>query len=134
MRNMILLAGAVLLAGCASEERMVEVERNDEARLAAALEGYRQSGPAISCVSSRDLQGNRSVGERAIIFDSIGSTLYVNRPRDGCPEITSTRALRTRSPSTRLCSGDLASVFDPTTGAEYGGCALGDFTPYRKAD
>ncbi|MDT9599492.1 DUF6491 family protein [Sphingosinicella rhizophila] len=129
----MLLAGALLLAGCASEQKSMEVQRDDEARLASALAGYSQSGPPVSCVNSRDLQGNRSIGEHAIIFESFGNTLYVNRPRDGCPEITSTRALRTRTTSSRLCSGDLASVFDPSTGAEYGGCALGDFTPYRKA-
>lgn len=131
MKTIFLLAAASLAAGCTAE-RPIDAGSDGEAKLAAALQGYQASGPPVTCVNSRDLQGNRSVGEGAIIFESIGSTLYVNRPPAGCPELKRNRALRTRTTSTRLCSGDLVSVFDPVSGFEYGGCGLGDFTPYRR--
>jgi hypothetical protein len=28
---------------------------------------------------------------------------------------------------------DIVTVVDPTSGTNYGGCSLGDFTPYRRA-
>lgn len=131
--RIFLLAAASVTAACTAE-RPIDAGPDGEARLAAALQGYEPSGPPISCVDSRNLQGNRSVGESAIIFESSGRSLYVNRPRAGCPELKNNRALRTRTTGTRFCAGDIVSIFDPTSGIEYGSCGLGDFTPYRRVD
>jgi hypothetical protein len=38
----------------------------------------------------------------------------------------------TRTTSTRLCEGDIATVVDPVSGIFHGSCALGAFTPYRR--
>ncbi len=133
MKTLILLASACLAAGCATNESdPVDMAANDEATLATQLEGYAPDGPPVQCVNSRDLQGNRSAGESAIIFSGSGGRKWVNRPPAGCPDLGFSRALRTRTTSTRLCRGDIASVFDPVTRAEYGGCGLGDFEPYRR--
>jgi hypothetical protein len=37
-----------------------------------------------------------------------------------------------RSQSGQLCRGDIAFVVDLTSGTQYGGCGLGDFTPYDR--
>jgi hypothetical protein len=106
---------------------------NDEARLSAALQGYSQAGPAVSCVNLRELGGNKSVGETAIIFEgTTRSRLWVNRPRGGCPDLENGRALETRTPTGQLCSGDIATVFDPFSRINYGSCGLGEFVPYRR--
>ena len=131
MKSLFALASLGLLAGCAAE-RPRELSQADEARLAGELADYEQDGPVMACVNSRDLQGNRSAGETAIIFEGVGRRLFVNRPAAGCPSLDHGRALQTRSFSTRLCRGDIATVFDPVSGIEYGGCGLGDFTPYRR--
>jgi hypothetical protein len=122
---------AAALAGCAAERPPV-MSADEEDRLAAELRDYRQDGPAVACVSQRDLTGNRSVGEGALIFSGHGGRLWVNRPPAGCPALETGRALVTRTTTTRLCRGDIASVVEPTTGMGYGGCGLGDFTPYRR--
>lgn len=124
---------AAALAGCAADQPPA-VSADDEARLAAELQGHRQDGPAIACVSQRDLTGNRSIGEGVILFSGPGGRLWVNRPPAGCPSLEPGRALVTRTPATRLCRGDIASVVEPSTGLGFGGCGLGDFTPYRRAD
>jgi hypothetical protein len=123
---------ALALAACASNEP-AESTPDDEARLAAEIEG-RVAGEPVSCVPMRNLGGNRSVGERAIVFDSAvgSSTIYVNRPAAGCPNLRGGYALRVRTTSSQLCRGDIAGVFDPVSGVEIGSCALGDFTPYRR--
>jgi len=131
MKSMLALSLAAGLAACA-ENRPMEMSANDEARLASELRDYEQSGPAVSCVSQRDLEGNRSVGEGAIVFEARGNGVYVNRPRGGCPELQRGRGLQTRTPITRLCAGDIARVIDFSTGMEYGSCGLGDFTPYKR--
>ncbi len=104
---------------------------NTDAKLDKALRGFEQSGPAQSCVNHRDLGGNKSVGD-AILFSGKGGRVYVNRPAGGCANINLGRALVTRTTSTQLCRGDIASVVDPVSGANYGGCGLGEFVPYKR--
>ncbi len=61
-----------------------------------------------------------------------GGRLWVNHPPAGCPDVTGGRALQIQTTVTQLCRGDIAQVFDPLTGISYGGCGLGDFTPYER--
>ena len=133
MRNLLLAAAACLAAGCTTEsEERVDMAAYDEATLEARLSGYERAGPPVQCVNSRDLRGNRSAGETAIVFTGSGGRKWVNRPPAGCPDLGNGRALRTRTTGTRLCRGDIATVFDPLTRMELGGCGLGDFEPYRR--
>ena len=133
MKYLLLLASVCLAAGCAADtEDRVAMAAKDEATLAAQLSGYEASGPPVQCVNMRDLKGNRSAGETAIIFSGVGGRKWVNRPGGGCPDLGFSRALVTRTTGTRLCRGDIATVFDTVSRAEYGGCGLGDFEPYRR--
>ena len=133
MRYFLLLATACLAAGCTTDEgERVDMAADDEASLSAQLRGYEPAGPPVQCVNSRDLLGNKSAGETAIVFEGRGGRKYVNRPAAGCPDLGFSRALRTRTTGTRLCRGDIATVFDPVSGVEFGGCGLGDFEPYRR--
>jgi hypothetical protein len=109
----------------------VELTADAQAELARELAG-RTAGDPVPCLNQRDIRGNRSVGEAVLLFDGPGDLVYVNRPAGGCPSLDHGRALSTRTMGTRLCRGDLARVFDPTSGIEYGGCSLGDFVPYRR--
>ena len=124
-----LLAGGTALAGGRSHDRSNGMDT--EAKLAEALRGYEQSGPAESCVSHRKLGGNKSVGD-AILFHGQTGRVYVNRPPGGCPNVNLGRSLVTRTTGSRLCRGDIATVVDPVSGASYGGCGLGEFVPYKR--
>ena len=134
MKRVMFAAGLALLGGCAMNDPVdTPAAERDRASLSAALQGFEQAGPPVSCVNQRDLAGNRSAGEGAIIFQGrTSSKLWVNRPPAGCPSLDMGRALVTRTPSTQLCRGDIASVVDLTAGTQYGACGLGDFTPYRR--
>lgn len=134
MRIFFACAALALAAGCAPGEPL-ETSEADRAALDAELRDYAQAGPPVSCVSLRNLRGNRSVGEGAIVFEGLGNQrLWVNRPPAGCPVLRDGRALRTTTTGTQLCRGDIASVFDPVSGIGYGGCGLGDFTPYERRE
>ena len=131
MKKLLTISCLALLAACARDEPL-RADANDEARLSAELRDYASAGPAVSCVSTRNLRGNRSAGEGAVIFQAGPGRLWVNRPPAGCPELDSGRALEIRTTSTQLCRGDIASVFDPVSGFHFGACSLGDFEPYRR--
>ena len=134
MRKIIALAAIAATAACAAEPMETTRMNDDEARLAAELRDYEQVGPAESCVSLRQVRGNHSVGERAIVFEGLGGRIWVNRPRAGCPDLRHTRALRTETTTSQLCRGDIATIFDPANGIEFGACGLGEFTPYRRRE
>lgn len=140
MRRIIIISAAALAsAACtynASPEasaRYAARQADKAAELDEALSG-RTAGEPVTCVNARDLGGNRSYGEGAILFRGrTNSVVYVNRPPAGCPDLDYGRALKIRTPSTQICRGDIVTVFDPVSRVEYGGCGLGDFTPYRRA-
>ena len=131
MRHLIFLASACLAAACAADEP-VDTTAETEASLAFQLRNYEPDGPPVSCVSLRDLQGNKSAGEGAIVFEGIGGRKWVNRPPAGCPSLEFGRTLRVRTSGSQLCRNDIVTVFDGVSGSESGGCGLGDFEPYRR--
>ncbi|HEY0411814.1 MAG TPA: DUF6491 family protein [Allosphingosinicella sp.] len=133
MKKLAILACAALSAAACTTNEQAEADRTaGEAQLSTALEGYEPAGPPVSCVNMRDLRGNRSAGETAIIFDGIGDRIWVNRPAGGCPDLSFNRALQVKATSSQLCRGDIATVFEPASGVTYGGCGLDDFQPYRR--
>ena len=135
MKQVIALAAFAIAAGCAAQtpEHAARMQAESEAKLAAELSGFEQSGPAVACVSQRSLAGNRAAGNDAIVFSGRNpGTLYVNRPAGGCGELNYGRALIIRTTGTQLCRGDIATVFDPVSRTQFGGCGLGDFTPYKR--
>jgi hypothetical protein len=126
-----LLAALAALCGCTAQPEP-EITPKEQASLDAALAG-RTARPPVTCVSQHLLRGNRGFGEGVILFEgSTGRTVYVNRPPGGCPELNPFRALRIKTTTGQLCRGDIVSVFDATSGIEYGSCGLGDFVEYRK--
>ena len=134
MKKLIIFAAIALSTGCtaASVDEMAGMEADSEAKIASELRNYEQAGPPVSCVNQRDLGGNRSAGD-AIVFDGKTRAIrYVNRPSGGCPDLNFGRALIIRTTGSQLCRGDIATVFDPVSRSEFGGCGLGDFTPYRR--
>jgi hypothetical protein len=132
-RTCLAAAAAAALGACTAEPPVAATGHGAAASvsLAAALEG-RSAGAPQRCVPRRDLRGNRSVGEGAILFDGVGGTLWVNRPPAGCPDIRPGRALVVRSSQTQLCEGDIAVVVDPVSNTEFGACGLGSFEPWRR--
>ena len=91
----------------------------------------RVEGPTVACVNLRNLGGNRTVGD-AIVFGGGQRRIYVNHPPGGCPDLRAGRSLRLRTTIGQLCRGDIVTVVDQLTDTVYGGCGLGDFTPYDR--
>jgi hypothetical protein len=133
MKQILALAALSLAAGCAaSADSEANMRADTDVQLTRELANYRQVGEPVSCVNLRNVQGNHSAGEGAIIFQGVGNRLWVNRPPSGCPALQTDRTLITRTPSTQLCRGDIVRVTDLTSGFDYGSCGLGNFTPYER--
>ena len=131
MKKLVLASLLMGAAACASQPppAMTAAQQSDFQKAIAG----RTAGSPQNCVSQHLLRGNKSYGEGVIVFEgNTNSTLYVNRPPAGCPELRWDRALRTRTYSTQLCSNDIVTVFDPVSHIEYGSCSLGEFVEYRR--
>lgn len=132
MKAFLFIPALALLAGCTADgavESSTAAEANAETD---ALAGWTPGTP-VSCVNLRELRGNRSIGEGAILFEGRGNNLvYLNRPAGGCPTLGPGQALRTNTTGTQLCRGDIVDVIDTATGIQNGGCGLGDFVPYTR--
>lgn len=127
---LFLLAG--LAAGCTASAETVDVSHDTQAETAEALAG-RTAGDPQACVEMRRIRSSRSLGDDAILFEgSTRDVVYLNRPEGGCTGLRMGRSIRMRTISSSLCRGDIVTPFDPMSGAEHGGCGLGDFVPYRR--
>ena len=129
MKAHLALLAAIFATACATEPADAP-RAGDGDRLGRALAG-RSAGPAQDCVAHRDLGSSRAVGD-AILFDGRGGTLYLNRPAGGCEMLRDGNAIVTRTSGSQLCRGDIVTILDPVSRVEYGGCALGAFTPHRR--
>lgn len=133
MRTLILAAGAFVaaLAAPASAQTAKDAPPALSPKLSELLAG-RTAGKPVSCVSLRDVRSTRIVDETAIIYELSRKKWLVNFPRGGCSSLREDRVLVTSTPSTRLCSGDIARVIDPPSPMEFGSCGLGEFVPYSR--
>ena len=124
---------AALLAGCTMDDRPTAATADEAARaqaqLAQELRG-RQAGEPQACVQLTQLRGSRGIGSDVVLFEGVGGRVYVNRPASGC-RLRASETLVTRTPTGRLCSGDIAQVVDVPTGP-VGSCTLGAFVPYDR--
>jgi len=93
--------------------------------------GNRTEQRTVACVPIRNLGGNRTVGD-AIVFGGGQRRIYVNHPPGGCPDLRSGRSLTFHATTGQLCRGDIVTVVDLISGTSFGGCGLGDFTPYDR--
>lgn len=131
MRTIAAIAGMLCLSACAMDHRPAEANDAGRAALAQALAG-RTAGQPQSCINPTVSRTSRTIDREGILFGT-GSRIYLNRPRDGCPQLREGRALVTRTPTGQLCSGEIVRIVDPLNGVNYGACSLGEFIPYDRA-
>lgn len=136
MRNLIVIAligtGAVLLGTAAVSQTGDRAVERDLKIMDQWLAG-KQPGPPVSCIPHSQIRATYYVGGKTILYKVSNNLVYRNDPPGGCPGLNSNLALETRNPTGMLCSGEIAQVKDYSQGYSPGGCALGEFVPYRTA-
>ena len=138
MVRLIAMAVALpLLAGCAANameansEGAETLSERDQRRMDNLLDGKTPGDPQ-SCIHTRPNTQTSIIGNQAILY-RVGGTVYRNDLDGMCPTLRSTSTLvMQRYGSSQLCSGEVVQVRDPYSGAGFGSCVLGEFTPYRE--
>jgi hypothetical protein len=129
MKALALIVMAAVAGGASAPEPVQRAGPTPTA-IAYAMRG-RTAGAPVACISKVGLRNTRAIAG-ALLFEARGGIVYVNQGIAGCGALALGGAIRTGGPSGRLCRGDIVTAFEPVSGAEYGGCALGDFVPYRR--
>ena len=85
----------------------------------------------VDCISQWRTNESQTIPGIGIVY-KVGTTQYLNRFSDGCPQLDGDNILVTRTYGTQLCRGDIARVIMRGPDIETGSCIFGDFTPYRR--
>lgn len=104
-----------------------------QAKLAALTAG-KVAGAPVSCVPHYRTGDMIVINDDTIAFRDGNRRVYVNHMLGGCSNLESGHnALVTRSSTSELCRGDIATVLDVTAHINVGSCVFGDFVPYTVA-
>ena len=130
----MVLPTLLLLAACTPTARDLERQADAEAGARAALErelAGRVPGRPQSCVSQLELRGSLKAYGDTLVY-AAGPDRLVNRTSGGCERVGNDAILVTRTSSSQLCRGDIATTLDQTARFQNGSCSLGDFVRYRR--
>ena len=126
-----LLIAAALLGASATALAADRDNSKNEAKLTAALAG-RVAGKPVDCINLRDIRSSQIIDRTAIVYDTGGGRLLVNRPRMGAESLDSDDILVTKTYGTELCSIDTINLIDRGSRFQRGFVGLGEFVPYTK--
>jgi hypothetical protein len=133
MRTILIAsAAAVVLAACSTATEPPMRSAEDQAKYLKLIEG-RVAGAPLTCLPSWNADDMRVIDDQTIVFGERTSRVYVANLRSPCDNVGQPGfALVTRTPTSQLCSGDIATVVQTTSGITAGSCVIGTFTPYTR--
>ncbi len=124
-----LLSLLTLLALVSATPLAAREKLTGEQELAKLLAG-RVAGKPIDCIDLGRAQRSQVIDHTAIVYD-MGSTLYVNRPRDAA-SLDSDETLVTKLWTSQLCRMDTITLHDREGGFYRGFISLEQFVPYKR--
>ena len=128
------LAAAITLAACAptadQRARMASDDAAAQTQLAKQLAGL-VPGESRSCLPPIQTTQVEAYGATLLYTVSRGLK-YRSDTNGGCQNLSRGDILVTVSNGSSVCRGDLARTVDRVARFTTGGCAIGDFVPYRK--
>lgn len=125
----------IFAAACTPTARELDRQASADAGARAALDRELAGlvpGRPQGCVSQTELREVKAYGD-TLLYGTRGRTRYVNQTSGGCGDVGNQAILVTRTPSTQLCRGDIATSIDRASRISTGSCSFGDFVPYTKA-
>jgi hypothetical protein len=127
-----LLIAAALVGTSAAAIAATPDNSKNEAKLTAALAG-RVAGKPVDCINLRDIRSSQIIDRTAIVYDTGGGKLYVNRPRMAAESLDSDDILVSKTYGSDLCSLDTINLIDRGSRFSHGFVGLGEFVPYTRA-
>ena len=132
MRNILVALTAAGLAACSTATEPPVRSAEDQARYLKLIEG-RVAGTPMSCLPSWNADDMRVIDDQTIVFGERSNRVYVANLQGPCDNVGQPGfALVTRTPTSQLCSGDIATVVQTSSGITAGSCVIGTFTPYTR--
>jgi hypothetical protein len=134
MRGWICLAplAFALTTACTGSYQPEPLTARQADKLDKALAGMTPGKP-VDCISSFPSSNLTVISGSVLLYRVSGRLIYRNDLIGGCPGLNRGDTLITKSFGSQLCRGDIARSADLNVGIPTGACALGSFTPYRKA-
>lgn len=138
MRNRIfplasLSVAAVALSSCtmtpAETARAADAKAATQAALGKELDGLTPT-ETRDCMDNYQSSSLKAYGG-TLVYSVSRKLKYVNDTGGGCEAVERGDILVTKSPSGRLCRGDIARTVMPGSHIPSGSCALGSFVTYR---
>nr|WP_047168022.1 hypothetical protein [Sphingomonas sp. Y57] len=126
------IATASLLAmGLAGSSQAAKRAGGAEAEISKALAG-RIPGKPVDCLDLNRIRSSRIIDRAAILYETDGGMLYLNRPASGAEQLRSGLTLVTDTHTPQLCSVDTVRLVDLPGHFESGWVGLGKFVPYAR--
>jgi hypothetical protein len=103
-------------------------------RRAKALAAYEPAGEPVNCISIRQIDSTKVLGNNVIDFKMRGGKVYRNTLPYSCPSLMSEDRFSYKTSLSQLCSVDIVRVLHNYGGGlqEGAGCGLGKFQPMAK--
>ena len=125
----LVVSGVALAAGSIALAQQVRSPKATQ-ELTEALAG-RVAGEPVSCI--REGARMRVIDDSTLLFRDRG-VVYLQVPRGACRGLSKGFTLvRNSTGATRLCSGDISSIVEMSSGFGKDACVYGDFIPFKKA-
>ena len=134
MRNILIASAAAAgLAACSTSTEPPVRSAQSQAEYLKAIEG-RVAGAPMNCLPSWDANDMRVIDDQTIVFGERSNRVYVANLQSPCDNLDAPGyALVTQRPGgPGMCSGDIATVVQTTSGMAAGSCVIGTFTPYTR--
>ena len=129
MKKILALLPLLIVAACVAQS-VGQGGNGGNTDLDRSIRGA-QAQPPRACIGVQQLGTTRVDPQtRSILFEGRDGLLYVNRIREGCPNLHRHMTLVTNTPSGHLCEGDRIELRD-VDGSSRISCLIGAFTPYR---
>lgn len=132
LRSLALSCLTLAMVAAAPASADARSKLTPEQRLAKMLEG-RTAGEPSNCIPQSHISQTTVIDRTAIVY-RVGSTLWVNRPKDPPRALDGSTVMVTKNSTNQLCNVDIVQLLDPSTRSWRGFIQLGDFIPYRKAE
>lgn len=131
MRAMIVpMVASLALAGCAGSYEPTPLTAKQATELEKALEG-KVPGEKVSCITSYPQSSLRVISNNVLLYRVSSKLVYRNDLIGSCNGLTRGDTLVVNTFGSQYCRGDIARSVNLIVGTQSGGCALGDFIPYR---
>jgi hypothetical protein len=133
MRTLLIAFTAAGLAACSTSTEPPLRTAENQARFQQLIEG-RVAGQPMSCLASYEADDMRVIDDQTIVFGERSNRVYVANLKSPCDNLGAPGyAMVTRRPGgSGMCSGDIATIVQTSSGITAGSCVIGTFTPYTR--